>query len=68
MLIIEIDGDTHGSTVEYDAERTLYLKQQGWSVIRFTNADVIHNLEAVLSTIAQRFPLSPTLSPEGERE
>ena len=76
MLVIEIDGDTHGSTAQYDAERTTYLEQQGWSVIRFTNTDVMHNLEAVLSTIAQRLPLSLTSmrvtclpsTPEGERE
>ena len=68
MLVIEIDGDTHGSTAEYDTERTVYLEQQGWHVIRFTNTDVMHNLEAVLSSIGQRLPLSLTLSPEGERE
>ena len=68
MLIIEIDGDTHGSTTEYDADRTAYLSEQGWSVIRFTNTDVMQNIEAVLSMIAQRLPLSPTLSPKGERE
>lgn len=68
MLVIEIDGDTHGSTMQYDAERTTYLEQQGWSVIRFTNTDVMQNIEAVLSDIAQRLPLSLALSPEGERE
>ncbi|HWV13627.1 MAG TPA: DUF559 domain-containing protein [Sphingobium sp.] len=64
MLVIEIDGDTHGSTAQYDAERTAYLEQQGWHVLRFTNSDVMHNLEAVLYSIGQRLPLSP----EGERE
>ena len=68
MLIIEIDGDTHGSTTEYDADRTAYLSEQGWQVLRFTNTDVMQNVEAVLSMMAQRLPLSPALSPEGERE
>ena len=75
MLVIEIDGDTHGATAEYDAERTAYLEQQGWQVLRFTNTDVMRNLEAVLSMIAQRLPLSLTSmrvtclssTPEGER-
>ena len=67
MLVIEIDGDTHGATAEYDAERTAYLEQQGWQVLRFTNTDVMRNLEAVLSMIAQRLPLSLALSPKGER-
>ncbi|MCK0533509.1 endonuclease domain-containing protein [Sphingobium agri] len=75
MLVIEIDGDTHGATAEYDAERTAYLEQQGWQVLRFTNTDVMRNLEAVLSSIAQRLPLSLTSmrvtclssTPKGER-
>jgi very-short-patch-repair endonuclease len=75
MLVIEVDGDTHGSAIQYDAERTAFLEQQGWRVLRFTNADVLQNLEAVLSSIAQRLPLSLTSmrvtclssTPEGER-
>jgi len=35
-LVIEIDGDTHGTQVEYDARRTAFLEQQGFRVIRFT--------------------------------
>ncbi|CAD7337425.1 MULTISPECIES: endonuclease domain-containing protein [unclassified Sphingobium] len=61
MLVIEVDGDTHGSAIQYDAERTAFLEQQGWRVLRFTNADVLQNLEAVLSTIAQRLPPLPDL-------
>ena len=76
MLAIEIDGDTHGLTAQHDAERTTYLEQQGWSVIRFTNTEIMQNIEAVLSTIAQRVPLSLasmrvtclSSTPEGERE
>ncbi|CAN5278135.1 endonuclease domain-containing protein [soil metagenome] len=66
MLVIEIDGDTHGTQQRYDAERTLFLEQQGYKVIRFTNQDVMTNLEGVLTAIAAQAPL-PTLSPEGER-
>lgn len=68
MLVIEVDGDTHGSTADYDAQRTSYLEQQGWSVVRFTNSEVMENLEGVLSDMGQCLPLSLTLSPEGERE
>ena len=76
MMVLEIDGDTHGLTAQHDAERTTYLKQQGWHVIRFTNTQVMQSLEAVLSDIAQRLPLSLTSmrvtclssTPEGERE
>ena len=69
MLVIEIDGDTHAGREKQDAERTAFLEQQGYRVIRFTNGDVMTNLEGVLQSIAlalMTLPL-PTLSPEGER-
>jgi len=47
-LVIEVDGHLHGDTTDYDAERTAYLTEQGYRVVRFTNADVMHNLEGVL--------------------
>ncbi|MFD1036441.1 endonuclease domain-containing protein [Sphingomonas hankookensis] len=47
-LVIEVDGHLHGTTAEYDAARTAYLTMQGYRVVRFTNADVMHNLEGVL--------------------
>ena len=47
-LVIELDGQLHGDTGAYDAERTAYLTDLGYRVVRFTNADVMHNLEGVL--------------------
>ncbi len=47
-LVIEVDGHLHGDTVACDAERTAYLTAQGYRVMRFTNADVMTNLEGVL--------------------
>jgi very-short-patch-repair endonuclease len=70
MLVIEIDGDTHGAQRAYDEERTVFLKSKGYRVLRFTNGDVGTNLDGVLTTIAgalEDSPLSPALSPEGER-
>lgn len=43
-LVIEIDGDSHAETVEYDAERTKILQTLGLSVVRYTNDDVIRNI------------------------
>jgi len=70
MLIIEVDGDTHGDRERYDAERTRFLESKGYRVLRFTNGDVGANLDGVLTMIADtlRSPLSPALSPEGARE
>ena len=69
MLIVEIDGDTHADQQSYDARRTADLEQRGYQVLRFANRDVRENLEGVLSMIANalEIPLSPALSPEGER-
>jgi len=68
MTIIEIDGDTHAFSNDYDAVREQCFNRLGFRVLRFTNTDVMTSLEGVLSTIAMALsaPL-PTLSPKGER-
>jgi very-short-patch-repair endonuclease len=66
-LIIEVDGDSHGVQERYDARRTAWLEEQGYRVIRFTNSDVLTNLEGVLYMVANSLVAAPlpTLSPEG---
>jgi very-short-patch-repair endonuclease len=51
MLAIEVDGDTHAAQPAYDAARTRFLESQGFHVLRFTNAEVMTNIEGVLQTI-----------------
>jgi very-short-patch-repair endonuclease len=68
MVIIEVDGNTHGFQHDYDIVREKYLHGLGFNVIRFTNSEVMTNMEGVLTMIAlQLSPPLPTLSPEGER-
>ena len=68
MLVIEIDGDTHADREAYDRSRTAYFEEQGYRVIRFTNRDVLTNMDGVLEQLMMfRTPPLPTLSPEGER-
>ncbi|UNK78467.1 endonuclease domain-containing protein [Sphingopyxis granuli] len=68
MLVIEIDGDTHAGQEAYDRARTAYFEEQGYRVIRFTNRDVLTNMDGVLGQLASFLtPPLPTLSPEGER-
>nr|WP_262491817.1 endonuclease domain-containing protein [Nonlabens dokdonensis] len=50
-LIVEIDGDIHLNQKEEDRVRQDYLESQGFKVIRFTNDDVLKNLDAVIKTI-----------------
>ncbi|MDQ2891605.1 MAG: DUF559 domain-containing protein [Pseudomonadota bacterium] len=51
MLAIELDGDSHASTIEYDATRTRFIESRGIRVIRFSNAEVMGNLEGVVHII-----------------
>jgi very-short-patch-repair endonuclease len=70
-LVIEIDGDTHDADDERDRIRTRYLESQGYRVQRYSNEEVMRNLEGVLmhlaAVIEEMRPPLPTLSPEGER-
>ncbi len=71
-LVIEVDGETHDVDDGNDRERTRYLEEQGYQVVRFPNLEVMTNMEGVLTVLsgiidASRTPPLPTLSPEGER-
>lgn len=50
-LIIEVDGKIHEHQAEEDAIRTRYLNDKGFTVIRFTNEQVLNNIPAVLNGI-----------------
>ena len=73
-LIVEIDGDTHDADV--DARKDAVARRHGFHVIRFTNADVMQNIDGVLTSLlafAQSLPPRtdwrlphPNPSPEGE--
>ncbi len=54
-LVIELDGESHNSVeaVAYDEERTAFLQSQGLTVLRFTNAEMMNNLEGVQQAIRQ---------------
>lgn len=52
-LVIELDGGQHFEPEQqhYDEERTVYLQKQGLSVLRFTNLDVLKNIEGMMEII-----------------
>lgn len=52
-LIIEIDGDSHCFQKEYDRKRTEYFESRNLKVIRFTNRDVLYNIDGVEQIILQ---------------
>ena len=50
-LIIEVDGEIHTTQQEYDEGRTYELNELGYKVIRFTNDEVLNNIDFVLQKI-----------------
>ena len=63
-LVIEVDGGYHNDFTqkEYDQQRTLYLNEKGFKVIRFTNEEVLGNTEAVLTKIKDILVNTPNFS------
>jgi very-short-patch-repair endonuclease len=52
-LIIEVDGDIHTQQKAYDEARTEQLELYGYRVLRFTNEEVLNDLQTVLTRIVQ---------------
>jgi lysyl-tRNA synthetase class 2 len=52
-LIVELDGSRHADSdsVAHDADRTRFLQESGFRVIRFWNGEVFTNLDGVIQTI-----------------
>jgi len=55
-LIVEVDGSVHKLTRVRinDRRRTVFLTSIGFTVIRFSNSDVLNNVSKVLSSIRSR--------------
>lgn len=66
QLVIEIDGSIHEEMEQktYDQERNEYMRELGFTVLRFTNKEIESDLEAVIAAIQLQFPL---LTKEGAR-
>ena len=52
-LVIEVDGGVHIGQKADDRARDLDLAEYGYRVIRFTNDDVLNNINAVVSIIQE---------------
>ncbi|WP_372732092.1 endonuclease domain-containing protein [Novosphingobium sp.] len=51
-IVVELDGHSHDLRPDYDAARDRFMADAGYQVLRFTNADVRENCEAVVAMIA----------------
>ena len=51
QLAIEIDGMSHDNRATHDQRRMVYLESLGLAVLRFTNDDVLADVDAVANAI-----------------
>ena len=72
-VVIEVDGGQHSDS-QSDISRDIYLRDQGFQVLRFWNNDVLKNTDAVLEVILSTLATAPSPgalrappSPQGER-
>ncbi|AOO80965.1 endonuclease domain-containing protein [Bosea vaviloviae] len=52
-LIVEIDGRQHAFERDYDAARTREIERHGFTLLRFSNAQVCDERDAVVAAIRQ---------------
>lgn len=60
-LIIEVDGKIHEYQLEKDEERELLLKEKkGYKILRFTNLEVLNDVQAVIAKIESVLKVLPS--------
>jgi ATP-dependent DNA helicase RecG len=61
QLIVEVDGKYQNTPEQQEAEdlRTIILQELGFKVLRFTNEELIENIDKVLSQISQELENLP---------
>jgi very-short-patch-repair endonuclease len=50
-LVIEVDGASHDARWEHDEVRDAVLSREGFKTVRFSNASVRDNLDAVMERV-----------------
>ena len=62
-LVIEIDGGIHEYQQAYDDGRTAELEKWGLTVIRFTNEEVLNDIEKVVDSIKRYLDAAKLAAP-----
>ena len=66
-IVIEVDGGHHQEQARYDTARTIWLKSQGFQVLRFWNHEILAAPEAVqealLGALQENSPSPQSPSP-----
>ncbi len=70
LLVIEIDGDSHFTEEgqRYDKIRTEYFMKAGLRIVRFTNAEVMGNIEGVLEKVMELIMIRKNEGKKSKRE
>ncbi|MDT0646931.1 leucine--tRNA ligase [Zunongwangia sp. F260] len=61
-LVLEVDGGIHDLQIEEDENRTAIIESKGFKVLRFKNAEVIGDIDAVLEKIETALSGQPHVS------
>lgn len=64
-VVIEVDGRSHDSKQEEDAQRDQFLNRLGLTVIRLSAKDVLQNMEGVVAFLENHPALKGTPPEEG---
>jgi len=69
-VVVEIDGGQHAEQSDYDTQRDEWLREQGFTVLRFWNHEVLNVIDDVTEKIFQTVKGTPFLgpSPQGGRK
>ncbi len=59
-LIIEVDGEVHRQQVEADHERENFLTGLGFQILRFTNTQVLNEIDQVVRDIQNTLESTPS--------
>ena len=68
-LIIEADGSIHNDPeqIEHDKNRTIWLESKGFKVVRYTNQQVLNNLNSTIENISKELSANLAVPPSGVR-
>ena len=67
-LVVELDGHSHDVAPERDIYRDKFMSDAGYRVLRFPNAEVVGNVEGVITSIRIALQDAPTPGPSRKRE
>jgi very-short-patch-repair endonuclease len=62
-IVIEVDGGQHSWGKSKDEFRDKWLLEEGYSVLRFWNNDVLKNIDGVIQVISENCSNHPPLTP-----